>query len=1412
MLPRKAHFYIRTSNFKNSIIRYTKETTLIDRDTSFRNSISSLDTNRLSKTNYDSSEEEYLRSIWAKLGVGQDGFLDRNELSIVCQCIGMEKLPDEVVDQLFLKLDLDNDGRVAFNDLLSIFQSSKAFWNSSHSPSPTTRQITSNESTTRIGEAKSSTPRIRRCASRSSPINESLKKPKEVQYFSAIGSETGTCSYDVLLEYWDTIGIVNGQAILKDLGLLTSYSSTPGSNHSCNRIDLYYLSALLESEMEQFKDAITFSTAKAAITTVQREARFVRSGLDNVRFERDKLRADLNDANHRATLLAQEIDDQNARLETNSRLQMEQLENRYSGEIKEIQNLLSKEREQNQNLVREFELKDKCLHEKLLEQEGKLKEEISLLLSENERLERENLALGVKLNESDNIASSLQKEIQSLTELKERLLELENQVSNSEQIKLLLREIEELKSLNKDLKDQNDELYSQLETSKLESFELRDYSSSSTSSTVSESIGAEILGCPTNLNRHRRRKGSSSFESIEDHFLINQDQDSGGSSDEGYIVSSLKKRVRDLENKCKRQSQNSENQYTSKLEELIKNYENELSCLKKSNLKLMNDKSNLEEIQLRTNSINITLTKEMEKVESEMSNVQNRLHVAIGTLDVCKGKQSNDEERINILTAKCSKLEDRLRESLSLPPSSISGPPSSSASSENIQIISIRNNVQSDSVTTSPSPSIRGSASPNVSKIFLNSADSRLEDDFSSANCSPVSKRPLRRSSDIICSSSNSSPSFFRQIQNHFKNNSGNSNSSQVSSNNSSTNNTIKRSRSTTENEQRSKVQVFQLEQHCKNLEGELDHVKDEILKILSAKSSANKENESLKRYALAYESLARENQTLKKEVNELKKITMNGPSSPLPSHQTVHDRSSPDGQEYYDSPNSPTVSSSENDNGTRQGEQPPNDLLKFLEVQKTELETEKNGFLNKISELEESLELMKNEFENMEDYWQEKLDKERSFYENQLSLSDSNFKELEIKMKEYEELMMTTDGIANHDSDKLSTIAESVSLECQVTELEEELSDIRSRLREIESQKNQEITDLSQAWKEKFQAENKNFVKEKEIYEEKIRQMEKTLEDVSSNLTKATSERINEKERYDRDINVLQDSCSQMQEQIRRSKSVSPVPPASKLRLLDNSSDKNSRQSSSRNCINQNCCQHNSSTPSPPAWLIQPPATGIPRYCNHSGSMSLDASFRFSDHTNSSHNKLNGPHLSDDVVDSVARAYQTMVRDISNEKNSISKELENLKVRASNKKDPVAASVARIWKSRIQHQEQRCQQLRSSLLQQQAQYKKILKATQDQHQEAIKNLENLMTANENVLKTHAIKYGEQIARLTQSELLVKSLVAENDSLVSAFQSLSKNHLMNSNNSFINSNNKFNLIKSFSVAITSSSSNQHTEE
>lgn len=42
------------------------------------------------------SEEDYLRTTWGKLGVGQDGYLDQSQLAVVCECIGMDKLSDEV--------------------------------------------------------------------------------------------------------------------------------------------------------------------------------------------------------------------------------------------------------------------------------------------------------------------------------------------------------------------------------------------------------------------------------------------------------------------------------------------------------------------------------------------------------------------------------------------------------------------------------------------------------------------------------------------------------------------------------------------------------------------------------------------------------------------------------------------------------------------------------------------------------------------------------------------------------------------------------------------------------------------------------------------------------------------------------------------------------------------------------------------------------------------------------------------------------------------------------------------------------------------------------------------------------------------------------------------------------------------
>ena len=77
----------------------------------------------------------------------------------------------------------------------------------------------------------------------------------------------------------------------------------------------------------------------------------------------------------------------------------------------------------------------------------------------------------------------------------------------------------------------------------------------------------------------------------------------------------------------------------------------------------------------------------------------------------------------------------------------------------------------------------------------------------------------------------------------------------------------------------------------------------------------------------------------------------------------------------------------------------------------------------------------MSSEFESMEDYWQKKMDEEREFYEKQLKSNEKQFEELDVKMKDYEDLLMTVETKENEvpESDRLSTIDEKPSMEEEV-------------------------------------------------------------------------------------------------------------------------------------------------------------------------------------------------------------------------------------------------------------------------------------------------------------------------------------------------------------------------------------------
>jgi len=97
-----------------------------------------------------------------------------------------------------------------------------------------------------------------------------------------------------------------------------------------------------------------------------------RSVCESMECERDKLKSDVLEAHQRSSLLAQEVDEQNSRLEKNSQMLIQKLESKYSEQIHELQQkfLFEKESLQQALMLAEAQLST------LQENDAKLKSQI----------------------------------------------------------------------------------------------------------------------------------------------------------------------------------------------------------------------------------------------------------------------------------------------------------------------------------------------------------------------------------------------------------------------------------------------------------------------------------------------------------------------------------------------------------------------------------------------------------------------------------------------------------------------------------------------------------------------------------------------------------------------------------------------------------------------------------------------------------------------------------------------------------------------------------------------------------------------------------------------------------------------------------------------------------------------------
>jgi len=259
-----------------------------------------------------------------------------------------------------------------------------------------------------------------------------------------------------LLNLWESLGICNGKLVLEEMGL----------NSKVNRIQNSEFLTMLEDTL---RCSIPFSANRdlfhAVFATIKHEMKYLRQNYDQVKEERDKLRTSIMEANNRADLLAQEVDENHAKLEQSTQNKLLLMEKKYQEQLKYLQDEIQNEREMvNMQMTRlRSDCDQKIQHMQQINM--KCKEYCSQLEQENKRLDKELNECTNQLQEADKCNNEIQRELQDAIVIKKKLTELESMQSllREREYDSLVAKMELTRKENKELQDKNDELQMELE-------------------------------------------------------------------------------------------------------------------------------------------------------------------------------------------------------------------------------------------------------------------------------------------------------------------------------------------------------------------------------------------------------------------------------------------------------------------------------------------------------------------------------------------------------------------------------------------------------------------------------------------------------------------------------------------------------------------------------------------------------------------------------------------------------------------------------------------------------------------------------------------------------------------------------------------------------------------------------------
>lgn len=415
---------------------------------------------------------ENLQAVCNSLETGVSSTLNFQQLEIVCERVGLHKIAAKFAAQeVFEKLSVRRDDEIRFDEFMNLIQSDSDMFSAVEN----------------IGQMTE--VNFKKMEERQIEDDDSQTYQNIIPTWSL---ETGTTSLECLIDLWESAGITDAEKLIHHFGF------------SGKEVKLHELCSMLDEEILRHSSDKTMAIIlKASLSLHKAEITSLRHSFRQLSADNQKLFTDNKEANRRASLLAQEIDERHTNLEDSARTEIKSIEQRNNETIRELTNHLSLEREHLGSLNAKLEAKIKSMEA----DEQKLHQELLCLKDENSALEMEQVDLHKQITQllEQNIKLN-----QDIADMEAGGIEDGKIDSHNEEMLDLIEKIEILQMENSNLRDKNDELLTDIENLNMEVIRSR------SKNKVMTRDNHEDLEGTSSMATKRRGDSPSKFRMIEE--------------------------------------------------------------------------------------------------------------------------------------------------------------------------------------------------------------------------------------------------------------------------------------------------------------------------------------------------------------------------------------------------------------------------------------------------------------------------------------------------------------------------------------------------------------------------------------------------------------------------------------------------------------------------------------------------------------------------------------------------------------------------------------------------------------------------------------------------------------------------------------------------------------------------------